>query len=319
MIPFAHINNKNEASIRQGYEIIDFCQIPFNVFCVNSEQCEPHWHSAIEVILVIEGKYKVIIEGVPKSYGTCDIILIFQNQIHSLFSEIENSKLLTFQFSPNMISLNKNSELVNSQKPFLSKETDQMLIWSSAINLINSYIEGSNCIDYLQLSLAYQFLHTIELSIEQPKVPHRVDKNNEIDIIKKCIIFVDKNYKENISLSDLTQLMDVSYSHLSRMFKRVSGYNFKNYLSLMRISKSIPLLCNTQLSIIEIALSCGFSEYKSFITSFKKIQNETPSSFRKNYKSGLKNSSTGSSNIAIPVDLELVMHIEKSITNRLGE
>ncbi|MFA1563149.1 AraC family transcriptional regulator [Aliivibrio fischeri] len=319
MIPFVHINNKNGASIRQGYEIIDFYQIPFNVFCVNSEQCEPHWHSAIEVILVIEGKYKVMIEGVPKSYGTGDVILIFQNQIHSLFSEVENSKLLTFQFSPNMISLNPNSEFVSSQKLFLSEKTDQMLIWSSALNLINSYIKGSNCISCLQLSLAYQFLHTIELFIEQSEVPHRVDSKNEINIIKKCIVFVDENYKENISLSDLTQLMDVSYSHLSRMFKRVSGYNFKDYLSLMRISKSIPLLCNTQLPIIEIALTCGFSEYKSFITSFKKIQNETPTSFKKNYKSGLKNSLIGSSNIAIPIDLELVMYIEKSIINRLEE
>lgn len=53
-----------------------------------------------------------------------------------------------------------------------------------------------------------------------------------------------------------------------------------NYISIKRIEEALSLIKTTNLSILEIALSCGFNNTANFGKTFKKYTNLPPSSFR---------------------------------------
>ncbi|STW30000.1 two-component response regulator [Klebsiella michiganensis] len=68
----------------------------------------------------------------------------------------------------------------------------------------------------------------------------------------------------------------MSYSWFSRLFKKVSRYNFKEYLTLVRLNKARTLLRDTRTPITEISHSCGFQEHKYLIAAFNKYCGVTP-------------------------------------------
>ncbi len=77
----------------------------------------------------------------------------------------------------------------------------------------------------------------------------------------------------------------MSYSWFSRLFKRVSRYNFKEYLTLVRLNKARNLLRDTRTPITEISHSCGFQEHKYLIAAFNKYCGLTPTEYRKRFVS----------------------------------
>ena len=86
---------------------------------------------------------------------------------------------------------------------------------------------------------------------------------------------------EEISLPGLAAHFAVSPSHLSRTFKRVTGFGLREYLVYLRIQRACELLLSTSLSITEIADRCGFNDSNYFGDAFHKAIGVSPRDYRK--------------------------------------
>ena len=94
--------------------------------------------------------------------------------------------------------------------------------------------------------------------------------------------YINKNYNTNISLDDLAKHMNMSASYVSRLFKRLTNSNFKDYLSKVRVEKSARLLSDhPEKSIHEIAAEVGFNTVNTYSTLFLKHIGMTPSEYRR--------------------------------------
>lgn len=71
-----------------------------------------------------------------------------------------------------------------------------------------------------------------------------------------------------------------SASHLSRLFRRCSGKTFTQYVQSLRMDRAKTLLQETNLSVREIGVQCGYSDYFYFARQFKRAQGVTPSEWR---------------------------------------
>lgn len=113
----------------------------------------------------------------------------------------------------------------------------------------------------------------------------KFDKKEEerINAILKIIDFIKDNYKKNIKLETLAELVSFETTYFSKFFKKYIGYNFSEYLNSYRISKAIELLESTKLSTTEICYECGFNELSYFIKVFKRKNQITPNKYRANY------------------------------------
>ena len=103
-------------------------------------------------------------------------------------------------------------------------------------------------------------------------------------LIKDAMNYIQIHYKENISLTDLADKMAVNASYLSRLFKKETGKNFSEILTEYRVEKAKILLRHPGCRVVEVAEQVGYSDYTYFYQVFKKIENCSPSDYRKKVK-----------------------------------
>lgn len=99
-------------------------------------------------------------------------------------------------------------------------------------------------------------------------------------IIAKALRYINKNYREKITLKDIEQNLHVNTSYFSTLFKHEMGVTFTDYLNELKIEYASNLLTNTNLSIIDILLSTGFDDQSYFTKVFKKAKGVTPKQYR---------------------------------------
>jgi two-component system response regulator YesN len=122
-----------------------------------------------------------------------------------------------------------------------------------------------------------KLLHAKE-NIENEVVPLERNFNNHL--INSAINYISENYSSSIGLQEAAAALNVSETHLSRLFKEVSKVNFLYYLNAFRINKSIYLLKNSTINISEIAFNCGFLNPGYYTKIFKRFLGITPTAYR---------------------------------------
>ncbi len=98
--------------------------------------------------------------------------------------------------------------------------------------------------------------------------------------IQQAVRFINDNYRTDISLDGVAREAGMSPAHFSRIFKKVMGMPYQDYLNRRRITKARNLLRTSTQNITEIALSLGFADSTGFGRIFKKLTGHTPSAFR---------------------------------------
>lgn len=105
-------------------------------------------------------------------------------------------------------------------------------------------------------------------------------QNSEPPVITKAKAFITEHQGDDISLGDVAKAVNTSTFYFCKMFKKVTGINFTNYLSRVRIEKAKNLLLNPNLRISEIAFEVGFQSLTHFNRVFKKIVGRAPTEYR---------------------------------------
>lgn len=101
-------------------------------------------------------------------------------------------------------------------------------------------------------------------------------------LIEGVLKEMNRDFTGELTLAETARQHCVSPAHLSRSFKRETGMNFNEYLSLLRLKKAEQLLKQEpHQTIAEIAFSCGFNDSNYFSEKFRSTYGCSPSAFRK--------------------------------------
>ena len=104
--------------------------------------------------------------------------------------------------------------------------------------------------------------------------------NAEPPVITRAKEYIQAHQAEDLSLSLVAKAVNTSTFYFCKMFKKVTGLNFTDYVSRVRIEKAKNLLLNPNLRISEIAYEVGFQSLTHFNRVFKKITGHSPSEYR---------------------------------------
>jgi YesN/AraC family two-component response regulator len=104
--------------------------------------------------------------------------------------------------------------------------------------------------------------------------------NAEPPVITRAKEYIREHQTENLRLGHVAKAVNTSTFYFCKMFKKVTGINFTDYLSRVRIEKSKNLLLNPNLRVSEIAFEVGFQSLTHFNRVFKKILGQSPTEYR---------------------------------------
>jgi YesN/AraC family two-component response regulator len=93
-----------------------------------------------------------------------------------------------------------------------------------------------------------------------------------------------KNYYQEISLSMVAEKFGYSEHSLSKLFKKIIGENFLEYLTKVRVDNAKRLMMESERSINEISQLVGYTNVQTFIRVFKKLENITPGQYKEDIK-----------------------------------
>ncbi len=106
-----------------------------------------------------------------------------------------------------------------------------------------------------------------------------------LSIIVDVKKYIDKNYHNRITKSELANFVFLSPDYLAKSFKKETGISLSDYITQVRIEKSKHLLNDLSISLTDVASLVGFDYYSYYSTVFKKQEGITP----KEYRAGILN------------------------------
>jgi AraC family transcriptional regulator len=98
--------------------------------------------------------------------------------------------------------------------------------------------------------------------------------------LDRIVDYIETHLSQTIHLSNLAAIVRMSESHFSRSFKQSTGIAPHQYVLKHRVERAKQLLLKSQLSILEVALECGFAHPGHLSRHFKRIFGITPNKFR---------------------------------------
>lgn len=86
--------------------------------------------------------------------------------------------------------------------------------------------------------------------------------------LQKILLFCTENYKQDINLEDVAKNAHVSKSYVTYVFTKKLGYSFRKFINDLRIDHAKTLLIETNMSVTDIMLECGYQNQSTFNKAF---------------------------------------------------
>ncbi len=104
--------------------------------------------------------------------------------------------------------------------------------------------------------------------------------NAEPPVITKAKQFIREHHSEDLSLGQVAAAVHTSIFYFCKLFRKVTGTTFTEFVSRTRIERAKNLLLNPNLRVSEIAYEVGFQSLTHFNRVFKKVIGESPTDYR---------------------------------------
>ncbi|MCI8447852.1 MAG: helix-turn-helix transcriptional regulator, partial [Eubacterium sp.] len=114
----------------------------------------------------------------------------------------------------------------------------------------------------------------------QMLIPIEKNNNKRVEEIKAVLTYIKEHYKEKIYIRDLAGLINMNEQYFCRFFKKAIGRSPIEYINEYRIRQSVHLLADTDLSVTEICLECGYNNIGNFLKEFRRHTQTTPLKYR---------------------------------------
>ena len=252
-----------------------------------------HWHDDIEFICVLSGGMKYNINGEIVNLKKGEGIFVNSGQMHSGFSDNgQECGFLCLLFHPMLLCSVFPYEndfvtplIQNSRTPYLllCPEQAPAAAWQQEIlsRLCLLYRNRNSHTAPLRALSSFAMIWSLLLEHAPADSVKGKRQSQDLTIVKNMTGFIQKNYREKISLAEIASSGAVGQSKCCRLFARYFSQSPNEYLNHYRLSKSLDLLHNTDMSVTEIALSVGFGGASYFAETFRKRMGVSPTEFRR--------------------------------------
>jgi AraC-like DNA-binding protein len=270
-------------------------------FCLqrleNDSVEDEHTHDFIELVYTVRGTRRHYIDNKPVVTKSGDVLFINYGHTHSyeagndavmynilLFPEFLDGGLKGCRDAFRLLD----REGLESFKAKLDEDACVCTLKGSALRdaraILKALEDEHDCCEKRygssEMMRAYMTAFLIlvfrELSIVKPEV--RSKRHISEDVFE----YIKAHSTEKISLDELAGLCHYNSSYFSRVFKSQVGMSVSGYIRSVRLENACKMLeADSESSIEDIALACGFSDKSAFFREFSASMGMTPAKYRK--------------------------------------
>lgn len=255
-----------------------------SVFVVSgSKNIKENVHNYYELYFLLEGQTEVFVENRTHRLKKSDIIIMKPNVLHRALSRKDaKQEMVAVRFDRQSIISKEIQARLDSQQGVISLPQPAVEKVNRLINILLEEKED----DLFHNSFAKSVLN--EMLIVILRNENQTSQESAGVRFKKIVDFVKENSREDITLVSVAEKFSISEAHLSRIFKKNTGFNFIQYVNYQRIIFAKKKLSSTDIPIGELALLSGFESSTHFGRVFKQLLGVSPSEYRKNQKANKK-------------------------------
>ena len=228
-----------------------------------------HIHQSAELLYVINGKIMLHINGKENEIiNSGCAALLFPFQSHE-YNRDEGTEYVRFNFDTELTKdfFLSCADLVGENSVFRISEATEF-------QLQKRFFENK---DLTRLSIQSMLYSALSDFSAQATLTERCADD---DVLTNAILYMRSHKTEPLKIDDVAKAISYSTSHLSYSINRAAGFGFNTLLSMLRIEDARALLRDTQKSVLEIALECGFGSERSFYRQFKALIGQSPNEYR---------------------------------------
>lgn len=251
-----------------------------------------HFHPEIELVYVNKGKGKRHIGNHISYFNNSQLVLIGSNLPHIGYLDrlTTNGSETLIQFLPDFLGkeffkipeMAAIDALLERAKKGIRFNIDikrrigakiEDLVDKEGAHRITSFIEILND---LATTDDYTLLNADGFAFE---ANHQ--DSNKIEVVYKHI---NDNFKEHISLDEVSDLVSMTVPAFCRYFKKSTGKTFTKIVNEYRVVHATKLLAESKMSITDISFECGFNNFSHFNKLFKEFTGKSASVYRSEMK-----------------------------------
>lgn len=131
-------------------------------------------------------------------------------------------------------------------------------------------IEQATSIEYLNKQLTWEMFE------EYCDLVLNFSTSNYSQTIKDIVAYIATHLNEEITLTSIADQFHINNAHLSRKFKKETGFTVSDYVNHQRVDLAKLLFQDKTKSVLEVSDQVGFNSSSYFSKTFKKITGESP-------------------------------------------
>ncbi|BDD02852.1 AraC family transcriptional regulator [Aureibacter tunicatorum] len=259
-----------------------------------------HFHPELQLTYILESNGTFFIGDNIKNFKAGDILLIGANLTHvfrndKLYYEDSNEEVRAkaisvffteTSFGADFFELPEAAKI----KDLIKKSGRGLKITGETRDLIAPLLETLKDLEgFFRIIKMLEILNLIAENLESD-VEYlsslsysKFLKESDSKKINDVFEYVMQNFSENIKLSDVADIANMSVTSFCRYFKLRTRKTFSLFLNEIRVGHACKLLKENKYNISEICYECGFNNISNFNRQFKAITNYTPTEYKKKF------------------------------------
>lgn len=254
-----------------------------------------HWHPEIELTVIQSGEILYHVNRSVYHLRQEDILFCNANALHSgsMFQK-KDCSYLSVTFDPRLIYGFQESIIfrkyvapviqdIGFASVLFHPDDNHYFRLHDALQTVISLFDRQPA--FYETDMICQLLQIWKIIFHcySPNDPVAAYEGKELMRIKQILSFLDQNFMNQITLEDVSRVINLCPGECSRLFRRYMKVTLFSYLKEYRISRSLDFLADSRLSVTEVAKLSGFSDPNYYTKVFRSIKGYSPRTYRKKY------------------------------------
>lgn len=272
---------------------LSVCIDNFDDYFLNEWPC--HWHDELEFGIIQKGCVQFTIykdkETICHVLYPGDGIFINSSCLHSAKALQPDTVISEFVISPIFLKqLLKNiytqfcdlitTSTITDCKFFNAHTEDRALLLSIKELCFITEEENESTLHFVEIVCRIWRLLTFRITKLEKNISIFSLKYTQEKRLKQMLSYIHSHYKDKISIENIAFSASVSRTECFRCFRSILQKTPIEYLEEYRLSMSISLLSNMELSVSEISIMCGFNSTSYFCKRFREHYGFSPKKYR---------------------------------------